>query len=268
MSTNRRHALVLKGLADLNPGASAARFDTSPTQISQPPGTAPDLEEVLGAIGPLPREALFLGQATDGLPVLLNLHDPNPGPVLIAADAGAGKTAFLKLIAAAARRTHDARDLQLGVITAHPEEWQDIEAASHQVGIFQVQDDGARQFVLSLARWAHENKQQRQAVLMLIDDLESIAGLDFETVQSFRWLLLRGPARRVWPIIGLQASRYGQVIAWLQNFRSRIFGRIADEEVAAALGAGPEAGLAELQPGLQFALPESGKWLRFRLPSF
>ena len=46
---------------------------------------------------PCPREALFLEIADDGLPILLNLHDPVPGPLLISADQSAGKTSFLNI---------------------------------------------------------------------------------------------------------------------------------------------------------------------------
>jgi len=79
---------------------------------------------------------------------------------------------------------------------------------------------------------------------------------------------LRGPARRVWPIVTLNAPRYGQVISWLQNFRARIFGRIEDELIAAKLGADTTSALGQLVAGIQFSLRENEIWLRFWLPSF
>ena len=85
------------------------------------------LEAVLSEIGPLPRQALFLGMAEDGLPVLLNLHDPNPGPMLVIGDAGAGKTAFLQSIARSLVHTHEENDVQFGVVTAHTAEWEQFE---------------------------------------------------------------------------------------------------------------------------------------------
>ena len=89
-----------------------------------------------------------------------------------------------------------------------------------------------------------------------MDDLESVASLDLETVQNFRWLLLRGPARRVWPIITLNAPRYGQVISWLQNFRTRVFGRVANLGVAEALGGEKASALAQLEARIQFCMRE------------
>ena len=104
-------------------------------------------------------------------------------------------------------------------------------------------------------------------MLLLVDDLESVASLDFQAVRDFRWLLLRGPARRVWPIVTLNAPRYGQVIAWLQNFRTRIFGHIANGRVAEALGGNKASALSQFEERIQFCMREKENWLRFWLPS-
>src|ERR1044071_7495439 len=226
--TFREFSQTLQELAEL-------KTDTS-TPPSRPRPAAPALSDVLAEIGSLPAEALFLGVATDGLPVLLNLYDSHPGPILISGDAGSGKTAFLQTIVRSIVQTHHSNDIQFGVITNYPDEWEPIESTSHRVGIFPVGHSSTQEFVGSLVSWAHSNKNTHQCVLLLVDDLESVASLDLETLQNFRWLLLRGPARRVWPIVTLNAPRYGQIMAWLQNFRTRIFGRIANGPVAEALG--------------------------------
>src|SRR5512139_1948863 len=99
MSTsNRQFSLALEALAEL-------KMETS-SRPAQPIPAAPSLNGVLAELGPLPREALFLGVASDGLPVLLNLHDPLPGPMLVVGDAGAGKTAFLQFLARSITETH------------------------------------------------------------------------------------------------------------------------------------------------------------------
>ena len=269
MPTNRKFLIDLPALTDLNTRASASGPSAKPMV-----GAAPALRDVLSEMGRLPAEALFLGVASDNLPVLLNLYDPHPGPMLIVGDAGSGKTAFLQTIAHSVIQTHRSDDVQFGVITNYPDEWESIEATPHRVGVFPVGHQSTQQFMQSLASWAHSNKNTHQCVLLLVDDLESVASLDLESVQSFRWLLLRGPARRVWPIVTLNAPRYGQVISWLQNFRTRVFGRVANGRVAEALGGDRTSGLAQLEPRIQFSMrekdPQSGSmdnWLRFWLPS-
>ena len=257
--TNHRFSLAIEALTELKMETSAP--------LSKPLPAAPTLDRVLAEIGPLPREALFLGIASDGLPVLLNLHDSNPGPMLITSDAGAGKTPFLQTIVRSVTQTHKSSDVQFGVITSHPEEWDGMEKTSHRVGIFSTNHSSAQDFLSSLASWAHVSRTSKQSILLLIDDLESIAKLDFDVLQSFRWLLLRGPSRRVWPIITMNAGRYGQVLSWIPNFRTRIFGRVADKRVAAALGGDEASALDQLEAGIQFSLRESESWIRFWLPS-
>jgi len=259
MTTNRRFTLMLEALAELK-----AEISPPPLQ-PKPMLAAPTLDQVLAEIGALPREALFLGVASDGLPVLLNLHDPVPGPVLITGDAGVGKTAFLQLIGRGVQHTHRSAEVQFGVITGHPEEWESLPKTDHQVGVFAAYENAAQDFLLSLAGWAHANKSS-QSVLLLIDDLETVARMDAEALQNLRWLLLRGPSRRVWPIVTMSAGRYGQVLGWIPMFRTRIFGRIGEESTARALGGDSASALDQLEAGIQFSLRENGTWLRFWLP--
>lgn len=258
-ANTRQFSMALEALAEIKADIE--------TPLSPPTPAAPTLDSVLADIGPLPREAMFFGIASDGLPVLLNLHDPTPGPMLIVGDTGSGKTRFLQTAAQSIAKTHSAKDVQFGVITTRPDEWKDVANTNHKTAVFSIQQSGAQDFLLSLASWAHSNKNDRQSVLLLVDDLEAVASLDFDALQNFRWLLLRGPARRVWPLITMNADRYGQVISWIPNFRTRVFGRIENERVANALGADAASGVASLEAAVQFSLRERRDWLRFWLPS-
>lgn len=267
MTTNRQFSSALQALTELKPDTS-----TPPSQPTA--GTAPALSDVLAEIGSIPSEAVLLGVASDGLPVLLNLYDPHPGPMLVAGEAGSGKTIFLQTLAHSVAQTHSPEEVRFGIVTNYPDEWESVKAFPHHAGTFAVGQASAQEFLHSLASWAHANKNTQQCVLLLVDDLESVASLDLQALKDFRWLLLRGPARRVWPIVTLNAPRYGQVLAWLSMFRARIFGQIANERVAAALGGDQRSSpvdkasrLSQLEPRVQFALRERENWLRFWLPS-
>lgn len=260
MTPNRRFSSDLQALAEL-------KMETS-TPPSEPTiALTSTLSDVLSGLGSLPPEALFLGIASDGLPVLLNLHDPHPGPMLVAGDAGSGKTTFLQTVAHSIAQTHDPNNTQFGVITNYPDEWESVKTFPHHAGTFAVGHSNAHDFIQSVTSWAHSNRNTHQYMLLLVDDLESVASLEPQTVRDFRWLLLRGPARRVWPIVTLNASRYGRVILWLQSFRTRVFGHIDNRRVAEALGGEKASVLSQLEAGSLFALREKENWLRFWLPS-
>jgi len=254
-ANNRQFSIALESYLELK--------DEVSTLPPQPMPASPTMSNFLAEVGPLPREALILGVASDGLPVLLNLHDPVPGPMLITGNTASGKTALLQSIARTLTQTHQPSDLQYGVVTSCPDEWAEIEKTSHCAGIFSVHDTSTQDLILSMASWAHENKNSRQSVLLMIDDLEAIAKLDFDALQSLRWLLARGPSRRVWPIVTMDAERYGQVLAWIPLFRTRIFGRITNERVGSALGGNKAFALEQLNAPNQFSLRENDSWIRF-----
>ena len=259
MTNINRYSLMMEALAELKPEIDAARS-------VKPVPALPPLSEVLAEFGPMPPEALFLGVASDGLPVLLNLHDPIPGPLLITGDAGIGKTGLLQIITRAAGKMHQPQELQFGVLTSYPDEWNASEDIPNNVGIFPFYHQSAEDFILSLASWAHENKTSRQSVLLLLDDLEAASTLNFDARQNLRWLLLRGPARRIWPIITLNPHRMESIGPWLEAFHTRIFGTIQNPHHISQLGA-ETAELDSLNGGSQFTLREGDHWLRFWIPS-
>lgn len=267
----RNFSLMLEALTELQPEIEAAQ-QTKPMPRSgrESVGTirpaAPSLADSLSELGPLPREALLLGLASDGLPVLLNLHDSHPGPLLVAADPGAGKTALLQMIAQASTDMHTPGNVQFGVVTNYPDEWGHLDEFEHCVGIFPTYHDSAVDFLSSLSGWAHANKDSQQSILLLIDDLESMNDLDFDARQTLRWLLLRGPSRRVWPIITLNVERASEVEDWLEAFRTRIFGQVKDDRTADNLTGISGSTFRHIQAGLQFALREGDDWLKFWIP--
>ena len=161
---------------------------------------------------------------------------------------------------------HQPQELQFGVLTGHPDEWNAFENIPNNVGVFPFYHQSAEDFILSLASWAHENKTSRQSVLLLLDDLEAASNLNFDARQNLRWLLLRGPARRVWPIITLNSNRMENIGPWLEAFHTRIFGTIQNPQHTKQLDA-ESAELDSLNSGSQFTLREGDHWLRFWIPS-
>jgi hypothetical protein len=255
---DNRYTLMMEALTEVT-----SKMDTA--HQTKPMPAQPALSRVLADFGPMPDEALFLGIASDELPVLLNLHDSIPGPLLIIGDPGSGKTALLQIIARAAEQMHQAEKLQFGAVTNHPDEWSGFERVPNNIGTFPVHHRSSEDFILSLASWAHGNKSSKQSVLLLLDDLETVSNMDIETVQNLRWLLFRGPTRRVWPIITLNSNRIQNMEAWLEMFHTRIFGHMQNPNPINKLGI-KYADPASLTRGSEFTMSEGKDWLRFSIP--
>jgi len=105
-----------------------------------------------------------------------------------------------------------------------------------------------------------------QSVLLMLDDLEAVSSMEMDAVQNLRWLLLRGPSRRVWPIITLNSDRIKNMEPWLDAFRTRIFGNMQNPNHISKLYA-KLARLESLASGSEFTMSEGDHWLRFSIPA-
>ena len=235
-------------------------------QYASPASDQLSLNSTIADASPIPDTALFLGLADDSLPVLLDLYDPVPGPLLIVADESSGKTQFLQMIARSIELLHNPSDVQSEVVTQYPDEWINFQDSQSVVGIYATQRGSASELLQSLVTWAHNNKENRQTILLLIDDLEAIAKLDPQTEQNLRWLLLRGPSRRVWPIVTINASRVQSMEAWLGFFRTRLFGHTRDANNSHFIANDPDKLFDDLAAS-QFTMREGNSWLNFWAPT-
>lgn len=258
MENNNHFSLMIDALTELAEEEQAHR--TAPA-----PGL-PTLRAVIADISPLPREALFLGLAEDGLPVLLNLFDPIPGPILITGDQACGKTTLLHTIAQATELLQSPSEVQYGVITQYPQEWTNFQNHQNNAGIYAAQDNNSKELLQSLFTWAHNNKGDSQSVILMIDDLEAVTKLDEKSQQNLRWLLLRGPSRRVWPIVTLNVSCADNMEAWLDFFHTRLFGHIEVIQEANFITGKSNHKLSDLTAGSQFTMREGNNWLNFWAP--
>jgi hypothetical protein len=249
--------LMFETLTELVPEIRAARAD--------PQRALPDLNQVLHKISPLPGSALFLGVAGDGLPVLLNLEDPIPGPVLIAGDPGSGKTHQLQVIAQATADNHDPEHLRYAVITSKTKEWERFEHSDNCEGILSFQQPLTTNYLASLVEWAHSNKDGGQFIVLMIDGLEAL-NADPDLQEAFRWLLLRGPSRRVWPIVTLTADHLSTTNQWLPAFRTRLCGNIAPVKDVTLLTGATDYSFGDLLAGSQLAMREGKEWVPYWLP--
>jgi hypothetical protein len=213
----------------------------------------------------LPGGSLLLGMAEDGLPILLDLYDPAPGPLLVAGDAGSGKTAFLQSLAHVSS-LQDPGDIQFGVLTPFPEEWTALEALPHCLGIWPAYHPSASAFISQLVSWAQVLPGTHQALLLLFDGFDLMTGSEVQSLHDLRWLLMYGPERHIWPVISINPARLTHLRTWLDYFHTRVLGQVKQIHNARSLVEDPQVILGDLHPGKQFGLSQSGTWLKFWLP--
>jgi hypothetical protein len=225
----------------------------------------PTLEAVLAKLMPLPQDGLFLGVASDGLPVLLNLSDPRPGALLLMGDGDTGKTDFLQGVARAASLIHSPGSLRFAVVTSHRQEWEEWEGTPHCLGVWEANDTSLKDLFFDLTERV-QLSGSHETLLLLIDDLQGLENLDSETRENLHWLLANGASGRVWTIATLNADQASGLPLWVRAFGTRIYSRIGDPALAERLTSMPGANLRTLLSGAQFCIREKSHWLRFWLP--
>jgi NACHT domain len=259
MSTTDQFLLALEAYQEIQ---AELHQDGAPRPVSS--GT-PLPDTSLAQPPSLPGGSLLLGLAEDGLPVLLDLYDPAPGPLLVAGDGGSGKTALLQSLARAAG-LQDPGDIQFGAVTPFPEEWTALESLPHSLGIWPAYHPSAQLFLCQLVNWAEALPGSRQAILLLFDGFDLLSGSDFQSLQDLRWLLTYGPEHQVWPVVTVNPARLARKQSWLEYFHTRLLGQVKHSHNARLLTEDPQVALADLLPGKQFGLSQPGSWLKFWLP--
>lgn len=261
MEDTPRFDLMVQAFAEVIEEQRTRSHLTAPTPV------LPSLASVIAETSPIPGGALFLGMADDELPVLLNLYDPIAGPLLIIADEQSGKTAFLKMTARAIELMHSPSNVQYCIVTRRPNDWKSFKDSKSNAGIFPADSHLTYDLIKSLTAWAHNNNGENQSVVLLIDDLEPLVTKNHPIESQLRWLLSQGPTRRVWTIATTNSVRISIISEWLELFHTRIYGFIGDEIISRNLSGSTNPFPARLNPGWQFAMRESKRWLRFWIPS-
>jgi hypothetical protein len=180
-------------------------------------------------------------------------------------DGGAGKTAFLKVVARSMMITGQPENMSYAVITPRPEEWGGWDGQPNCLGIWHSQASRVGDLFFDLAAWA-ENPQKTGNTVLLIDDLGSLAYLNRHDLECLYWLFRYGPAGHVRALVTLNSEYSRDLPNWLNMFRTRVFGHISDPLLEEELTPIPESRLHKLLPGAQFCIKEGQEWLRFWLP--
>lgn len=166
----------------------------------------PTVNEIVESLSPLPTEAIVLGMADDGLPVLFNtstIFGTSPNIMIWNGEVG-----FLKSVAEfILNRDPDEKDeIEFVVFTRNMEEWGFLADKSNKVrnspciGVIPFWSDLADQVLLGLASWIHQGIHPNHSVIVLIEGVENILKMDVSAKQNFHYIFLSGGDRQVFAI--------------------------------------------------------------------
>lgn len=223
-----------------------------------------DLESILNHCGPIPPAAAFLGIAFDGLPVLLNLRDPSPGPILISGHPGSGKRRLLQVIARFADFSHPAGQISHVVLTDHLRDWDAFARSFNCEGVLPFHHALTANYISSLASIGRSGRASHPYLLLIVDGLDILASESALRLDML-WLFKNGPTCGIWPIATVNLPHTPGLSTWLQPFRTVLCSR--SSATGAIHAAVPSLRDTEMPPSTnEFALLSGDDWLPFWVP--
>ena len=225
------------------------------------------LAQAVEALGPFSPESALLGVAVDDLPVLLDLSDPSPGPLLIVGQQRAGLQRFLFHTARSLTATHPRAEVRFILLSPVLRFWLPLSRLPQSAGVAPIFSRQADALLHAAESWGYQawRPTHHRYLLLLIDDLARLAAYcEEETFLLISDLLTHGPAHGIWPIVTATSDSLSRVpSAWRQRLGVRIYGQT---RAAPLHGSPPAFQLQSLHPTDEYLLPAGQNWLRFSLP--
>lgn len=228
--------------------------------------------KLLRELQPHPSRSLLLGQCADGLPLLMELGESELGAILVSCEKNGGKTHQLQVMADSAIQLNAPSQLQLGILTFNPSEWQNWHIEPHRKkylqGIYAWYDPwaaGMIQTLVDLAEARRENQRLGADVLLMLDDLNFVEELSYEAQVNLHWLLEYGSQSGIWLVGAINAHQAADFRYWVDSFRTRIVGQVKSEENHEILAMNPGSWKGELEPAM-FRAWLGDDWQPYRLP--
>ncbi len=249
----------------------ALNFHVAPLVEIANPFAALSLEDILERNPYLPDLTAVLGVCEDGLPVLLDFNDPNPGAVLVGGSHLEGVTRMLQMTLLSALRSTPARDLEVLVVSRDPAAWQGFRGLSRKqaLEILPIYDRASGSAILRFSRILDQrmNGRSHGAVhLLVVDDVHLLNQVDFDVQINFQWYAKEGAHHQMWTLGGIQAENAEQSDRFLTGFQTRVLGAVDDAFSAAWLANSRPPDTSAFHPTQQFCVRVKRNWLNFWLP--
>lgn len=228
--------------------------------------------QLLRSYGPMPADSILLGQCNDGLPFLLELSKPEMGAILVCCEAGGGKTHQLQVMVESAIRTHAPKSMQVTILTLNPGEWTNLNAdegrQAYLQGVYGWHDPQVEDVIQRLMDFVDARRQKNiqgtPDILFILDDINFLEELSYESQVNLRWLLEYGAQFGIW-LVGSIDVRYAESFQfWIEPFRTRILGQVVCPEIANTVSIGLSPHVSGLEPG-SFQVFSGHDWVKYRL---
>lgn len=268
-----------QGLTHTDIGPANQDPARSGEKIAQPGPTfhsaRPAIERLLEAQPGLPDQTVLLGVCEDGLPVLLDMHDPTPGAVLVMGDERKSQLEMLRAAITSLVIRNTPRNVQFLILSCDPQDWtawiSEQGFQRYNIAIENADEAIIRNWVLRLADWTEQRRMSEHAlpaILVVMDTLSFLPRLEYDIRLNFEWMAKEGPQAMIWPFatVSTELAKALSGRRLLRAFKTRILGRAEDPADYVPLVNLDENLVGEFEQPGQFMVRAGENWLKFRLP--
>ncbi|MGB9799437.1 MAG: hypothetical protein ACPLUL_05025 [Thermanaerothrix sp.] len=244
------------------PISNASDLDISPLTLQF--AQRPTPEEIISGLPLLTHETAVLGVCEDGVPLLLDLHNPSPGALLVIGHELTTPLNLLEVVHQSLWMANDPQFLQLFLVSdkafsaSHPvERWINPHHRDLEQTLIQLSDvTNARQ----------QGKLRGPSIVLLIEDLEWVLRADPEAIWALEYLLHYGPNQKIWPIVATTLENETIRLRWLRRFKTLIWAADLSLETKQKFSLPTHPFSTTLPASSCFSLMSKGQWLHIWVP--
>lgn len=190
------------------------------------------LKQFVKGLGKMPFGSVLIGIAQDGLPVALSVRDSKAPNIIVWNKLVRQGLRILKVIAEYLFLYHKSDHIEFVVFTTHPKDWGELNEYGYGtnsktacIGIIPFHSDLATVVMRGLATWTHEShKAPKAPVIILMDGMENLEGVDEEFRFNFRYILLKGKDKYIYTVGTSHKKHFHLIHHWLEGFQREIYG--------------------------------------------
>jgi hypothetical protein len=230
------------------------------------------LEQFLEKFGHSTDHTIPIGVTDAARPLLLDLDDPQPGPILIVGDEIDGNRDLLKLLAQSACANLSSQEIKFLVLTSQPENWKSwvvsLQKSERCLAILENDTSDVGDWIIQMAEQVEQRFSSRNLsapILLLIDGLDLVSRAESDVQLNFEWLCQNATGAQVWPVAALPTGMALEMGRWIRHFHTRLLGSMPNH-AAVRLGLSEGLDSEGLAAGRQFAVRIQDEWINFWLP--
>jgi hypothetical protein len=220
----------------------------------------------------LPAYSIFLGLCDDGVPLILDLTDSNPGSFLVAGDNDASNYKVLSSILTSACCFNGPKEINIHLFSQQLDDLPRLLKTPHLnlcLKPEQIETLIAFEELVNLGKQRRKGESLIPYHLVAIDGLDSFIQIDdSQILKLLIWLIENGPEVGIFVIATIQSSQIIEKLFPLLNcFPSRILNQISNPGLARYLSGMRAPKLSYLKPGLDAVVFSGNKHNRIHIPN-